>query len=603
MLSQAAEKRNRSGTPTDAENGLDQDHVRGGPRKRARRDSAIIPTIDYNDVYQDGNPETMYEIVYYPKSNPKNPKTQPLIEPGWFIVRCLEHPLHGGSNRTDPLASAGKHINGIKHNYLPKDHNTVIKTLGFRVLNCDAAKAEKNNAMLPPRTRNPQLRADNTRYPKNFNVPQPEVGKPYTIRDEGRAWVVMMLPLGGYFADFGVQGHFDDALRADTPRCFKRGQDGELLFVNGTLEWADGYQDGQPRVSERKYPVMFFNKPPAWLKWVRARELKPYDLEDPEIHRKSGSRRAKTHYELLQARKQEVWLYINGQVDDQPRGSAHGTCAIGDATELGATVPRPVEQEPPTNAPTPHIEDEDDDLQAVRWDSGESSDDESSGSDWGNTDEGRTVSVTTHWPLVRDVAQHPDTSQVASQINNQESTGPTTSAAAGFNVPSGRAPSALIPSASEPTCNQVEADDQHLWSLSPSPTNDQMSPHQMHEQPYGGLDGLTAPPMRDATLRELQEKLNLAPIVDPRPAMSPRRQLSAWAQPTGSNTSSRPPAGAAQMMRQWGQLAPEADMSATGMTPPPVTAIAEQTRQTFRFSVSGDDLGRFTPEVMEVMGP
>ncbi|KAK0705609.1 hypothetical protein B0H67DRAFT_387691 [Lasiosphaeris hirsuta] len=302
-----AEKRNR--TPgADNEDGSDQD---ARSRRKRARDNSTLPTIDYDDVYQGGNPKHMYQIVWFaPHSN-----SQSRIEAGWFIIRCQQHGLHFGSNGRNALASAAKHISGAEHKHLQKTHANVVETLGWRVQNCDAAKVEKNNAMLRRIPDNgPGIQdAQNGR-----EIIYPEVGKPYITRDGGRAWVVMVLPLGGYFADLGVQGHFDDDLGCNPPRCFKRGPDGKPVFVEEILQWADGYQDGQPRAYERQYPVRFFNKPekgPAWVKWVRIRDLRPYDSENPKHHKISGSLVARTHYRELLGRREEAWSYIHRQPD------------------------------------------------------------------------------------------------------------------------------------------------------------------------------------------------------------------------------------------------------------------------------------------------
>ena len=335
MLPQAAEKRNFSPTPSDAENGPDQD-FRGasGPHKRARRNAAF-PTIEYNDVYRDGHPDNMCKIIYYPPSS----KPHPRIEPGWFIIRCLTctPTKHFGSNGRDPLRSAAKHINGVKHGRMQKSHDNAIEILGCRVLNCDAAKAEKNNAMLP-QTRDPEPRTDNASHHESLDVPQPKVGTPYITRDRGRDWVVMVLPLGGYFADLGVQGCFNDALARNPPRCFERSHDGSPVFVDGTLQWADGYKDGQPQASERQYPVRFFNDPkkePAPLKWVRARELRSCNLDDPKTPKISGSFVARTHYAMLPSWREEAWSYVNRRVDGQSRHPIYAPHTINDDADLG----------------------------------------------------------------------------------------------------------------------------------------------------------------------------------------------------------------------------------------------------------------------------
>lgn len=207
----------------------------------------------------------------------------------------------------------------------------MIKTLGWRVLNCDAAKAERNNALLP-RLPNPKPKILYHAHHKE-KISRPEVGKPYILNDEGRAWVVMVLPLGGFFSDLGVQGHFDDDLSHNPPRCFEIGPDGKPVFVNDMLQWTDGYKDGQPLVHRRWYPVRFFNKPGS-VKWVRVKELKHCNLDDPKTHKISSSLLARTHYMELPGRREAAWAYINERTNGQPHRSVHDPVLFGVNTDL-----------------------------------------------------------------------------------------------------------------------------------------------------------------------------------------------------------------------------------------------------------------------------
>ncbi|KAK0612204.1 hypothetical protein B0T14DRAFT_342649 [Immersiella caudata] len=552
-----AEKRHRTGTPTDAGNDSDQ-HGALGPRKRAKNNSWALPTIEYDDVYQGGNAKDKCQIFYY--SPPS--RSQSCIEPGWFILRCQAHNFHFGRNGAKALPSAAKHINGADHGHMRKTHANVIKTLGWRVLNCDAAKAERNNALLPQ-----------FRDPKE-KMSLPEVGKPYITHDEGRAWAVMVLPLGGSFADLGVQGHFDDELSRDPPRCFERGPDGKPTLLNNMLRWADGYEDGQPRVRQRMYPVRFFNKPGS-VKWVRVGELKPCNLDDPKTQKISGSLVAKTHYRELPGRREAAWSYINGRANL-----------------------RDLERELPTNAPTPCIQD-DDSLQMAESDSEFSIEDSSS--DWEDTEEGRSLAATKS--LMHAATCNHHDSQADGLPNMVD---PIASTAEQPNAPRSRAPSAPAPNPIDPS--QVGAGDRRqLWFSSPELADSwsignpsvPANTHQEISSTHQPLLSCAREPRCHGALRELHEALGLSPV-DPEPVASTYQPV--WAHTTSSHASAGPRTAAGHMMQQWEQPAPEADMSVAAISGPPATIAAQPNWESIRFP-GRDHLGRFTSEVIEVMGP
>ncbi|KAH8891178.1 hypothetical protein GQ53DRAFT_765307 [Thozetella sp. PMI_491] len=89
--------------------------------------------VDFDEVFQSGQAEEKYAIVEFPKASRE-----------WYILRCDEHNMRFGLN---PISGAAKHINGDKHGHKKKEHKTAIKMLGIQVINCDAEKVERNNAV------------------------------------------------------------------------------------------------------------------------------------------------------------------------------------------------------------------------------------------------------------------------------------------------------------------------------------------------------------------------------------------------------------------------------------------------------------------------
>jgi len=271
------------------------------------------------------------------------------------------------------------------------------------------------------------------------------------------------------------------------------------------------------------------------------------------------------------------------------------------------TVREP-ERELPTNAPTPHIEDEDA-LQTAEWDSEYSNEDSSS--DWEDTEEGRTLSATQS--LMCDATWNHYDSEIDGLPNM---IGPTVSTAEQSNAPHSRAPSAPVPSPRE--SNEVGVDDrQHVWLSSPGPVNSRMSSE--NTQPDWNFEDPSVPPnaqqeisstdrpsfscsrqpRRNEAFREIHEIPGLSPVA-PEPITSTRPPV--WTHATNSHASAGQLAAAGRVMQQCNQPAPEADMSITTIPQPSATAAAQQNWEPIRIP-GRDTLGRFTTEVIEVMGP
>lgn len=266
--------------------------------------------MDFNDVYQNGNAKHKHTIIEYPKDSGS-----------WYILRCDLH-CHFGRN---PLQGAMKHLNGKRHGNLPKDGATAIEKLGIRVRNCDAEKAESNNLVFnraldagyqPFRTKPDQLShpetgeqpgsaPDKASHDHRPTMPRkqgafegftdPAVGELYRVWYRRAYYAVLMLPTGS-FESVGMVGSIaETGLAAHIPTCYLSNK--QEKKIHG---WADDYKNGGSLIRQRKFPVMYldgldvpldgkFGIPKGNLfSWVPARDLRPFNLDDPECQSVHG---------------------------------------------------------------------------------------------------------------------------------------------------------------------------------------------------------------------------------------------------------------------------------------------------------------------------
>ncbi len=118
----------------------------------------------------------------------------------------------------------------------------------------------------------------------------------------GRMWfAVIRLPVGPLDV-VGISGHFRDTgfFRRKIPRGY------EVDMQRETLSWANGFRDGQARVGQRRFPMLYLddkmNIPVSasaefgipidlgqWrLLWASARVLREFTFDDPECQRVRG---------------------------------------------------------------------------------------------------------------------------------------------------------------------------------------------------------------------------------------------------------------------------------------------------------------------------
>jgi len=273
-----------------------------GQRKQPR-------SVDFEHLFQGGHAEYKHKIVE---------------EDGqWFILRCDEHDLHFGDR---PVVAAVCHLRSNAHGGLPQDASSALRTLGIRVLRCDAAKAAENNRvfsaavsggyqirkgkpaedaerLLPPELRTgygpsgpphgdpspaPPVRQE-TRPFEGITDPVPgELYLGYWSGTSAGWYAVVVLPHDD-LKSVGISGSLSDTqlITGHIPACYR--YDKKTRIIAG---WAKGYQDGGPSVLKRKFPVMYFDDQtipaegtlPASsgsLAWLLAKHLQPFSKQGP----------------------------------------------------------------------------------------------------------------------------------------------------------------------------------------------------------------------------------------------------------------------------------------------------------------------------------
>ena len=315
-----------NGAEDDGEDDGDVSHEQRPKRPRRNRNER---TVSFDEVYGGGDAEYKHAIIEYPRGSEN-----------WFIIRCDQCGVYFGAN---PLQGGAKHLDSEAHGYAPRKWALAVQELGIRILDCDKDKADRNNeafhraveagyvplnertssglarrarrrqgqesvdasdegedeeedqALLEPH-RHPHATVANSpqgRHPKGKpfeGISDPIVGRLYRACFRGDGFcAALMLPLGS-FAAVGVVGDIDsmDRLKA-APKCYRRSKG----HISG---WADGYEDGGPKVRERRFPMMYIEEsaslsfpgglvdPPS-LGWVAAKDLRPFDVSDPECRR------------------------------------------------------------------------------------------------------------------------------------------------------------------------------------------------------------------------------------------------------------------------------------------------------------------------------
>ncbi|KXX77562.1 hypothetical protein MMYC01_207018, partial [Madurella mycetomatis] len=317
----------------DAENSRfiswDPTHQRSAlrPSKRARN---WYRTVDFDEVYQDGNAEYKHTILEHPKGKDE-----------WYILRCDQHGVHFGPR---PLQGAMKHLNGKGHDHQPKSYDSAVQMLGVLVRNCDAEKALRNNLVFDRawaagyrplgargsgtsatfektqvatshdrQSTTPTATVPRQERPRGFEgIIEPTVGEVYRVwyEPEHVYYAALMLPTGG-FEPVGMAGAIaETGLASYIPTCYRFDKQHKEI-----VGWADDYEVGGPRAHRRKFPIMYFDDEmdiplqgdlgiPEGNRysWVSAKDLRPFELGGQECQNVRGLRAAQAFYQRQRAR-------------------------------------------------------------------------------------------------------------------------------------------------------------------------------------------------------------------------------------------------------------------------------------------------------------
>ncbi|KAI0442674.1 hypothetical protein F4803DRAFT_350628 [Xylaria telfairii] len=289
------------------------DHELGGLR-----------TITFDEVYQNGQAEHKDTIVEFPPGSRQ-----------WYIVKCEEHGIRFGRR---PLRGAAKHLNGRLHGCLERSSTVAMQVLGYRVIDCNEGLAALNNDVVnsafahgyKPENNSNKKRSETTIKATQgaSKISQEEGGtlqaiagkpaslssgqqckgyrkhatkiitnpKPFHIyyclwkADHRRVhYPVMILAWddqkpGGLEHDLVSTGLLDR--NSDPPNCYiyKDADSGKNKAIAG---WAPGFEDGGSRVTQRKFPAMFFD-PDQAVSWVSAKLLSKFPLFKPDPPKKKS---------------------------------------------------------------------------------------------------------------------------------------------------------------------------------------------------------------------------------------------------------------------------------------------------------------------------
>ncbi|KAG8672781.1 hypothetical protein FPOAC2_06186 [Fusarium poae] len=281
------------------------DHLRNG-RKQARLESTR-KSIHYDAVYQNQRAVKKHIIVRRPTDLSQHAK--------YYIIRCEEHDIGFDDN---PLQDALKHLRA-KHGILTASHDTVIDRLGIEVVECDDQKLEQNNAITRKALENGNnalgrhsIRVKDDSGRSELPLPKricPEFPTPKQNRNQrptlprqrhsqhenedislnlvpGNVYIIWWFETKQWFAGLLMPPHNLEsvgihkpletlAIFKTLPACY------QYDTSSKSLSWAEGYEEGGPKFSERYYPFIFFEgfKFPekCHQAWIQIDKILPWD--------------------------------------------------------------------------------------------------------------------------------------------------------------------------------------------------------------------------------------------------------------------------------------------------------------------------------------
>ncbi|CAG9942687.1 unnamed protein product [Clonostachys rosea f. rosea IK726] len=297
------------------------------PKKtKTRKGTLRSRNIEFDDVYQDGEPDQPRAIVRYPENHGH-----------FYILHCSRH-----DQFFDTLFNGASHLSHADHGGKRPSHRAVIQKLGVLVLGCSESLAKRNNALLgispphtgkrksssiqehdPKRSRASSASSQRRRSNASENVrhaeetparhqnqtatattsshrarrgeitPPPEkvyesILDPvpgdiyFCLVSETRSYVpVLLLPMEN-LEDVGIQGTLTSlGLMDDLPNAFVHNPE------TGKLDWAEGYDKKGKLAAKRAFPAIYLTskKFPAGcpVAWVAAMNLRKWDLSSTSV--------------------------------------------------------------------------------------------------------------------------------------------------------------------------------------------------------------------------------------------------------------------------------------------------------------------------------
>ncbi|KAI1276963.1 hypothetical protein F5Y07DRAFT_364618 [Xylaria sp. FL0933] len=287
-------------------------------------------TVTFDEVYRNGQAKHKDTIVEYPQGCNQ-----------WYILKCEEHAIRFNRN---PIPGAAKHLNGRLHGYTSRSSAKAIQMLGYQVIDCNAQLADLNNTAVnqayangyrPISIINPEhkksrpkqittsdscRKIDATSIQQGEGVPsqtntlesnrctpsQRASGTPqmdsreiitnpkafhvyYCFWSADRSFYPVMIlgwddqRPGGLEHGLGYTGLLDKK-QSNVPSCYIY-KDPESATNAAIAGWSPGFEDGGPKVTQRKFPVMFFDED-SNVSWVSARSLSRFPLYEPAPSKK-----------------------------------------------------------------------------------------------------------------------------------------------------------------------------------------------------------------------------------------------------------------------------------------------------------------------------
>ncbi|KIL86169.1 hypothetical protein FAVG1_10565 [Fusarium avenaceum] len=260
------------------------------PKKSQNRNTPCAPgeltqgrTIEFDEVYQNGNAEAKHIIVKYHQD--------------WYIVECKKHRM---PFLKQTMKAAGKHLSSGKHGMENPGHAGTIWELGTHVLNCTEELAMMNNEVAERQSYDqiglPDSRVSSidttpvthnlyTRSSQGISGIDPKPGEVYTAYwKSGKKWYAALILPWGSFGRFGWNMSLQSTeLIRTVPKCYSLDPNNPQI----TPEWAEAYRPNGPLYTRREYPVMYFDKPvfpgKYSMAWVAAADLQHYDPQAKHI--------------------------------------------------------------------------------------------------------------------------------------------------------------------------------------------------------------------------------------------------------------------------------------------------------------------------------